>query len=515
MHADQTIISRDASGSPHHGVFEIELTASPNCADPYFEVELRVIFTRPDDSEVEVDGFYDGGRVFRARAYCDAVGIWGWSAVSDDPELHGQSGSFVVSGSSLKGKLRRHPDDSHQFAYDNGEWFLHIGDTGYRYVADTEPEWQVYIDQAAAVGMTRIRTWFCRERGDVQVLFDEDRRGLNLPYWQEIDRRMSYALENHPQVIFTLIPYGEDTEEIVRYGLGDKVSRLVARYAQARFSSFANVIWCISNDREIIRDGELKGRRVPWKTIDQMGRDMAGREPWSSLLTNHQSRFSGYDFVDAEWSDIVTLEDIDQVSGELILEYRACGDDPVINDEDRYETYRNPIHSRYFFRRLMWVSLLSGGHATYGGLRTFEPYDGELKGMQGYADAVAAGKLEGGADDFAHIHQFFADSGLTLVGMTPDDRIAGSNPQRWKCIHAEGIFIFYLANPTGDEPESDGEADVVPSVTLRLPEDDFTVEWFDPAEGCWERAVGVEGGTRMLRAPGPGDWVLLLRRERE
>jgi len=515
MHADQTIISRDASGALHRGVFEIELTGLRHGADSYFEIELKVIFTRPDDSKVEVDGFYDGGGAFRARAYCDAVGIWSWRAVSGDPELNGQSGSFTVGNSVLKGKLRKHPDDPHQFVYDNGEWFLHIGDTGYRYAADTEPEWQAYIDQAAAVGMTRIRSWFCRGRGDVQVLFDEDRRGLNLPYWQEIDRRMNYALENHPQVIFTLIPYGEDTEEIVRYGLGDKASILIARYAQARFSSFPNVIFCISNDREITRDGELKGRRVPWETIDQIGRDMAGREPWGSLLTNHQMRFSGYDFVDVEWSDIVTLEDIDQVTGELILEYRECGDDPVINDEDRYETYRNPGHNRYFFRRLMWASLLSGGHATYGGLRTFEPYDSELKGVQGYADAVAAGKLEGGADDFARIHQFFADSGLTLVGMTPADWIAGSNPQRWKCIHTENIFILYLANPTGDEAKSDDEADVVPSVTLRLPEGDFTVEWFDPAEGCWEQAVGVEGGARMLRAPGPGDWVLLLRKERE
>jgi hypothetical protein len=35
--------------------------------------------------------------------------------------------------------------------YDNGEWFLHIGDTGYRYVVDTEPEWQRYLDQAVTV----------------------------------------------------------------------------------------------------------------------------------------------------------------------------------------------------------------------------------------------------------------------------------------------------------------------------------------------------------------------------
>jgi hypothetical protein len=32
---------------------------------------------------------------------------------------------------------------------------------------------------------------------------------------------------------------------------------------------------------------------------------------------------------------------------------------------------KNP---RYFVRRLMWASLLSGGHATYGGGRTYEAY---------------------------------------------------------------------------------------------------------------------------------------------
>ena len=513
MHADQAIVSRGASTALHRGVYEIALAASPNSADPYFGVDLRVIFTRPEATDVEVDGFYDGEGIFRARAYCDAVGVWGWRAVCGDPDLHGHSGSFTVDGSSLPGKLRQHQGDPYQFAYDSGEWFLHIGDTGYRYVADTEPEWQAYIDQAAAAGMTKIRTWFCRGRSDVQALFAADRTRLDLPYWREIDRRMTYALERHPHLIFKLIPYGEDTEEIRRYGRSDPASQQIAQYAQARFSALPNVIWCLSNDREIVRQGELSGRKVPWETIDRMGRDMAAREPWGTLLTNHQARFTGYDFTDAEWSDIVTLEDIDQVAGERIREYREQANCPVVNDEDRYEAYRNPAHDRYFFRRLMWASLLSGGHATYGGLRTFEPYDGDLNGVQGYLDAVEAGKLERGADDFVHIHRFFAETGLTLVNMIPNDQIVGGNPHRWKCIHDDRTFIAYLASPTGIEPETDDEDDTVPSVTVQLPDGDFTVDWFDPAEGIWEQAVGLEGGKTMLRPPGPGDWVLLLKKE--
>ncbi|MHC4512054.1 MAG: apiosidase-like domain-containing protein, partial [Planctomycetota bacterium] len=118
----------------------------------------------------------------------------------------------------------------------------------------------------------------------------------------------------------------------------------------------------------------LTGRKVLRQTIDKIGRDMAAREPWGTLLTNHQSRFKGYDFVDAEWSDIIMLEDLDQTDGRIFRQYYDKRAVPMVLDEDRYEHWRNPKHDRYFFRRLMWASLFSGGHATYGGLRTYEPY---------------------------------------------------------------------------------------------------------------------------------------------
>jgi len=148
----------------------------------------------------------------------------------------------------------------------------------------------------------------------------------------------------------------------------DALSQWIARYAQARFSAFPNVHWCVSNDHRIVpNDEELSGRKIHESTIDRIAKDMATREPRDTLLTNHQCRWSGYSFCDAEWSDTVILEDIDQVHGQLILEYRAKVKVPVINDEDRYEHYRPPEHPRYFFRRLMWSSLLSGGHTTYCG----------------------------------------------------------------------------------------------------------------------------------------------------
>jgi len=503
------MITQDSHNVPQYGAFEMSIVADAGNKHPIFEVEFSVNFTRPDGTTVTAEGFYDGKNTYKCRAYANLMGEWQWNSQSNVSGLNDQSGSFTVVASQLKGQLRHHPDDSYQFAYDNGDWFLHIGDTGYRYVADVEPEWKAYIDQAATAGFTKIRTWFCRGRSDVQALFNPERTSLNLPYWQEIDRRMSYALNTHPDMMFKLIPYGEDKVELRRYET-DELSQWIARYAQARFSAFPNVHWCVSNDHRIVADDEeLKGRNLHKSTIIRIAKDMAAREPWDTLLTNHQCRWSGYSFCDEEWSDMVILEDLDQVHGEIILEYRKKVKVPVINDEDRYEHYRPPVHPRYFFRRLMWASLLSGGHTTYCGTVTFEAYDGKLRGMQGYYDAAHAGKLVG-FQDFLFLHTFFNDTGLTLVGFEPSDELVGSRPTHRKCIRNNDTIIIYLANPNGDEPEQNDVSELVPDVTFPV-EQASVARWFNPRSGLWQGAVELSAGIHTLVAPDGEDWVLLVR----
>jgi uncharacterized protein DUF4038/uncharacterized protein DUF5060 len=514
--ASVSVLTRQGDAVPHRGVYEIEFETEMVDRNPYFDVDLRVLFIRPDETRVRVDGFYDGDGTFKARAYCDTQGLWQWRSASNVSELDGRAGEFRVVASQLNGKLRRHPDDSRQFAYDSGRWFLHIGDTGYRFVTDIEPEWKAYIDQAADAGFTKIRTWFCQARSEVQVLFADDRAGMNLPYWQEIDRRLTYALNNHPHVIFQLIPYGEDTAEIARYGQGDRAAILVGRYAQARFSAFPNIHWCLTNDRNIISRKPMRGRDTSPFVINKMGMDFHRREPWGTLITNHQRRFQGYSFVDEPWSDIITVEDLDEIAGGVILHYRQLGDDPVINDEDRYELYREPAHPRYFFRRLMWASLFSGGAATYGGLKTYEPYDGDLRGVQGYADAVKAGKLVGGAQDFRHIHTFFEDTGLTLVGMEPADAMVGYQPHRFKCIRDEDHILVYLQNPDAPEPEKANVAATHASMEILLPLHAYRVRWYQPTSGRWVEDAEVKEiqgqGKCQLKAPFTGDAILYLER---
>ena len=170
--------------------------------------------------------------------------------------MNGISGKFEVIPSNNKGKMVINPDDPYQFAYDNGDWFLHIGDTGYRYVVASEPYWKDYIDQADEAGITKIITWFAMGRNRVGHLFMENQRTLALYYWKEIERRIIYALENYPHIIIQLIPYATDASFINGYADGDPASLLIASYAQARWSTFPNVQWTISNDMIIVKDDE-------------------------------------------------------------------------------------------------------------------------------------------------------------------------------------------------------------------------------------------------------------------
>lgn len=489
------------------GCYEVLLHMSESVANPFIDVTFTIAFTRPNGSSVNVPGFHDGGTSFRARAYCDQVGTWTWRSSSNRTSLNGRTGSFSVRTATNPGKLRLHPQDRRQFAYDDGSWFLHLGDTGYRYVNPNEPRWQAYIDQAAQMGATKVRTWFNTSRHGVEGLFQSDRSKLTVSIWQEMDRRIRYALEHHPRLNLQLIPYGEDSPEIERYNAGDVNSKRFGAYAQARFSALPNVSWCLTNDRNM-GIATLRGG------VEKMCTDFKSRELWGTLITNHQIRSSGYAFVNAAWSDIITLETLDEVSGAAIASFRSQGTDPVVLDEDRYETYRPPHHRRYFFRRMVWASLVAGGHATYGGTNSWEAYDGgPLKGVRGYFDACADGTLKNGAHDFPRAQQFFTSQSLNLVGMVPNNALIGGSRARQQAMSNSTTILIYLANPSGTTPETDNESTSTPSVTVALPSGTWSLLWYDPqAGGQGERVYADRSGTVTVNPPGPGDWLLLMRK---
>jgi hypothetical protein len=394
---------------------------------------------------IPVDGFQDGPHTFRVRVYCQWPGMTklSLSVAQDDFSEQGPGrvhSSFTILEASRPGalgKLRVHREDPFQFVYDSGAPFLHFGDTGYRFLIPTEPLWQRYIDQAATVqGATKVRAWLASGRSSVRELVDASGTKMNFAFWQEVERRLLYSLRTHPHVQVQVIVYGEDEGAIkAAAGSSKSIWAQVASYAQARFSSFANVQWCVINDV------------MAHSAVSVVASAMAAREPWGTLLTSHQRRQTGYAFVGSPWSDIVTLQTLDAFAGTEIGMFRAStlakrAPTPVVLEEDRYETYKRPtsLSAPDWFRMFFWSAMVAGGHATYGGIQTWLPYQssgstcsasGPCTGVRGYGDMVGARALRNGARDWRHIKTFFAKGPVSsLVGFQPGSAQVCGGPGR-------------------------------------------------------------------------------------
>jgi hypothetical protein len=263
--------------------------------DPFLH-NVSVAVVLPDATTRVVAAFYDGTTTdaasaaamlrYDARVYCGQAGVYTWHVVSSAAVEVGsgsRSGTFdsrlTATPAGWKGKLRQHPLDGTQFVYDNGEDFVHIGDTAYRLLVDTELHWKQYLrDAATVVGVTKVRVWLATRRKSVATLFEGKEsapRSLSLPTWQGFDARIRFALEHYPWLQLQLILYGEDDDALKLASRGNEVAAAVPTYAQARWSALANVHFCIVNDR-----------MVPVH-VTKLGNAMAAREPWGTLLTRY------------------------------------------------------------------------------------------------------------------------------------------------------------------------------------------------------------------------------------
>jgi len=80
--------------------FELELRGTAT-GNPFLDVELTAQFTHKHRT-IAVDGFYDGGGVYRVRFMPDTPGVWAYRTQSDSETLSPTEGTFncVAAGGS-------------------------------------------------------------------------------------------------------------------------------------------------------------------------------------------------------------------------------------------------------------------------------------------------------------------------------------------------------------------------------------------------------------------------------
>ena len=111
--------------------FEAVVRNNKNYQDPFADVTLNVVYTRPDGSKVKFCGFYDGRETWKIRFMPDMLGLWKYEATFSDGEP-GTSGEFQCVKSGVRGMISSFENNPIWFGFkNNGPVLLrsfHVGD---------------------------------------------------------------------------------------------------------------------------------------------------------------------------------------------------------------------------------------------------------------------------------------------------------------------------------------------------------------------------------------------------
>jgi hypothetical protein len=104
--------------------------------------------------------------------------------------------------------------------------------------------------------------------------------------------------------------------------------------------------------------------------------------------------------------------------------------------------------------------------------------------VRGYADVVAGGHMPGAARDFQHIHAFFRETGLTMVGMVPEPSICTTTPASDdKDPRATGLICALAADGATVIAYANNTSPPAMTFTLRSPQ----VRGSGLSAGTWQQ----------------------------
>jgi len=508
-------------------VLEIALESALTHQDPFWDVDIQVAFTGPSGQRRIVDGFWDGGSVWRVRFAPNEPGTWHWVTVcsrSNDTGLHAREGSFECYPYDDSNPLYRHgrlqlAENRCYLAWEDGTPFFWMGDTAWNGVLRaTAEDWDRYLTQRAAQGFTVIQFVCTQWRGATRVLGSErafslgERIQLHPEFFQRRDAKVAavnaHGLVAAPVMLWALTP--EDPGQ----ALPEADAIRLARYLAARWGAY-QVVWILGGDGRYL--GEHTER---WCRI---GRAVFGGEK-ERLVTMHPCGQSwvGEAFRGEPWYDIIGYQSGHGSSDEhlrwLVMgpparQWRREPTLPVINLEPNYEMHPSYHEARVFtdyeVRRAAYWSLLVSPTAgvTYGvnPIWVWAAQEEVPEGHQAIGPVAPwhVGLATPGVRSIRLLHEFF--EALPWWQLRPAPEMLAAQPGQ------EDPRRFVAAAKTEDGRLGVIYVPVASPIVLRheaIP--DGSYRWFDPRRGAWEASGVLSSGKNSFTPPGDGDWLLCL-----
>lgn len=356
------------------GIEEIALQSTLAHANPFTEVELRCTFTS-GDRHLNVDGFYDGGQTWRVRFMPDQQGTWTYRTRSNDPQLDGKSGTFIVGPPAATNHGPVQVAHTYHFAYEDGTPFFPLGTTLYNWLNRDPALEQRTLTTLAHNPFNKVRflifpKWMIFNRVDPPRFpyvrkpdgsFDLDRfdPAFFAHYEQRLKDLASLGIEADIILFHPYDKWGFSTMDQAH-------DELYLRYVLSRFAAFHNIWWTVANEFDVFP------KQKNWRAL---GEYIAAQDPYHHLRGIHNCCLRFYDNTQP-WITHVILQDITAqrwpthsgVPTGIELDARKIGK-PVVVDEYGYEGDNANAWGNLGPREALeihWALTMAGAYASHG-----------------------------------------------------------------------------------------------------------------------------------------------------
>jgi len=409
-------------------VTELSFEASEQHA--WNEFPLQVTF-RNGDTELVLDGYWDGGNTWRVRFAPTLPGRWDWQASEGDPG-NGRSGHLasetpsapqIASNPNYRGHIRVNRNGNRpnrHYEYADGTPFFWIGDTNWPIntvrcglnpmrADQTQGPFYEYVAKRKAQGFTVIQVSFwrsykkgpqCNEAGypfpnntyaDGVPQDNGDFSVLNRDYFDGLDTRMAHLWEQG----FVVAGPPNWIGTHVRISFEDAVN--LHRYLLARYGAY-NVSWALSGEfGRVFEDAETGEGWWSLAPFQELGRSVAEFNPYGHPLSIHpggrlldagpdskwRQRSSSIEMHDETWLDNNWIQiGTGQCGTSVASDYALDPTKPVLLAETNYEG-ASPHGAKFrdsntidadIVRHSAWAAFMNGAAGyTYGSHGTTRP----------------------------------------------------------------------------------------------------------------------------------------------
>ncbi len=509
--------------------YELSFISSAVYENPIQDVlSFEVTFTSPTGIKKTINGFWDGGDVWKARFMPYETGKWNFETKCSDtknPGLNNQKGSFLCKPDSDQKDIYKHgpvinPPGTYYLTHADGTPFFWLACTAWNgAMKSTDAEWDQYLQQRALNNYSAIQLVTTEFRGcdknseGLVAVQGCGRISINPEFFRRIDRKIDkvneYGLVAAPVILWAL-PVAAGKELSPGYYLPDDQAILLAKYIVARYGG-NHVVWILGGDG--FYTGTFEQR---WKTIGRAVFD--GNQ--QGIVTLHPSGTSwiGEVYKDEPWLNIIGYQSSHSNSegtvhwitkGPMSKMWPHLPARPLINLEPNYEQIFFEITDKDVRNASYWSIFATPIAGVTYGANGIWPWLRKGEKIINHEDAAGTSTWDvsinfPGSIQMGYLAKFIKR--FAWWDFYPAQELLVNQP-------GDKIYNHFVSvTKTTDNKTILAYIPVKETIMLRKPAGhNYSVRWFDPVKNTYSDGTGSDDANMLtVTSPNESDMVLIL-----